>query len=99
MAVLFSQKMKLNNDPEWGDRNPFYFKQRPCMLAYYAALCEKGYIEKKKNSQTFEKDDSNLLGHPVINKKLGIDFFKWISWYGSLSRYRRFYFFKKEKKG
>ena len=24
--------------------------------------------------KTFEKDDSNLLGHPVINKKLGIDF-------------------------
>ena len=23
MSVLFSQKMKLNNDPEWGDRDRF----------------------------------------------------------------------------
>ena len=42
-------------------------------MAYYAALCEKGYINKE-DLKTFEKDDSNLLGHPVINKKLGIDF-------------------------
>ena len=73
MAVLFSQKMKLNNDPEWGDRDRFILSKGHACLAYYAALCEKGYIEKKE-LQTFEKDDSNLLGHPVINKKLGIDF-------------------------
>ena len=73
MSVLFSQKMNLNNDPKWGDRDRFILSKGHACLAYYAALCEKGYIEKKE-LQTFEKDDSNLLGHPVINKKLGIDF-------------------------
>ena len=29
---------------------------------------------EKEELKTFEKDDSNLLGHPVINKDLGIDF-------------------------
>ena len=42
-------------------------------LAYYAALCEIGYITKSE-LKTFEKDGSNLLGHPVANSKLGIDF-------------------------
>ena len=83
MSVLFSQKMKLNNDPKWGDRDRFILSKGHACLAYYAALCEKGYIEKKE-LQTFEKDDSNLLGHPVINKKLGIDFLtnltKWPIW-------------------
>ena len=42
-------------------------------MAYYAALFEIGYL-KEEELQTFEKDDSNLLGHPVMNKNLGIDF-------------------------
>ena len=29
---------------------------------------------KEEELKTFEKDDSNLLGHPVMNKNLGIDF-------------------------
>ena len=36
-------------------------------------MCEKGYI-KKDELKTFEKDNSNLLGHPVLNPELGIDF-------------------------
>ena len=43
------------------------------LCAYYAALSEIGYISKEE-LKTFEKDDSNLLGHPVINRDLGIDF-------------------------
>ena len=73
VSVLFSFKMRLNRDPEWSDRDRFILSKGHACLAYYAALCEKGYI-KKDELKTFEKDDSNLLGHPVINKKLGIDF-------------------------
>ena len=73
VSVLFSFKMKLNHDPEWSDRDRFILSKGHACLAYYAALCEKGYIQKDE-LKTFEKDDSNLLGHPVINKKLGIDF-------------------------
>lgn len=73
VSVLFSFKMKLNQDPEWLDRDRFILSKGHACLAYYAALCEIGYI-KKEELKTFEKDNSNLLGHPVINKKLGIDF-------------------------
>ena len=73
VAVLFSYKMKLNENPEWNERDRFILSKGHACLAYYAALCEKGYINKE-DLKTFEKDDSNLLGHPVINKKLGIDF-------------------------
>ena len=69
VAVLFSYKMKLNENPEWNERDRFILSKGHACLAYYAALCEKGYINKE-DLKTFEKDDSNLLGHPVINKKL-----------------------------
>ena len=73
VSVLFSKIMKINNDPGWLERDRFILSKGHACLAYYAALCEKGFI-KRDELKTFEKDDSNLLGHPVINKKLGIDF-------------------------
>ena len=51
----------------------FILSKGHACLAYYAALCEIGYISKEE-LKTFEKNDTNLLGHPVINRKLGIDF-------------------------
>jgi transketolase len=73
IATLFSFKMKLNNDPNWELRDRFILSKGHACLAYYAALCEVGYIPKD-DLKTFEKDESNLLGHPVINKSLSIDF-------------------------
>lgn len=73
ISTLFSHVMKINNDPQWKDRDRFILSKGHACLAYYAALSEAGYISKKELS-TFEKNDSNLLGHPVINEKLGIDF-------------------------
>ena len=74
ISTLFSYKMNLKKeDPNWEDRDRFILSKGHACLAYYAALCEIGYISKDE-LKTFEKDDSNLLGHPVINKKLGIDF-------------------------
>ena len=74
VSTLFSHEMKLKkDDPNWEDRDRFILSKGHACLAYYAALCEIGFISKDE-LKTFEKDDSNLLGHPVINKKLGIDF-------------------------
>ena len=73
VSVLFGYKLRLNNDPNWEERDRFILSKGHACLAYYAALCEVGYISKDE-LKTFEKDDSNLLGHPVLNKKLGIDF-------------------------
>ena len=74
VSTLFEGFMQLDkNDPKWEDRDRFILSKGHACLAYYAALCEIGYISKKE-LKTFEKNDSNLLGHPVINRDLGIEF-------------------------
>jgi transketolase len=73
VASLFGYKMKINENPQWEERDRFILSKGHACLAYYAALNQVGYISKEE-LKTFEKDNSNLLGHPVINKKLGIDF-------------------------
>ena len=74
VSTLFAYKMKIDKkNPNWEERDRFILSKGHACLAYYAALCEVGYIPKQE-LKTFEKDDSNLLGHPVINRNLGIDF-------------------------
>ena len=71
IAVLFKYKMKnLNKDKE---RDRFILSKGHACLAYYSALNLIGKISNKE-LDTFEKDNSNLAGHPVKNTKLGIDF-------------------------
>ena len=73
ISVLFCHVMKHNPDPQWQDRDRFILSKGHACLAYYAALCEIGYISKNE-LKTFEKNNSNLLGHPVMNREIGIDF-------------------------
>jgi len=74
VSFLFSYQMKIDKkNTSWEDRDRFILSKGHACLAYYAALAEIGFIDKNELN-TFEKDDSNLLGHPVLNKKLGIDF-------------------------
>ena len=74
ISILFSHQMKIDRkDPKWEERDRFILSKGHACLAYYAALCEVGYISKEE-LKTFEKNDTNLLGHPVINRNLGIDF-------------------------
>ena len=74
VSVLFADQMKIKKDnPKHEIRDRFILSKGHACLAYYAALSEVGYISKEE-LKTFEKDDSNLLGHPVINRDIGIDF-------------------------
>ena len=74
ISTLFSYKMKFDyKNPKSEDRDRFILSKGHACLAYYAALCEIGFI-KKEDLKTFEKNDSNLLGHPVRNIDLGIEF-------------------------
>ena len=74
VSTLFGCQMKIDKkNPQWEDRDRFILSKGHACLAYYAALCEVGYISKEE-LKTFEKNDTNLLGHPVINRNLGIDF-------------------------
>ena len=74
VSTLFAYQMKIDKkNPNWEERDRFILSKGHACLAYYAALCEIGYISREE-LKTFEKNDTNLLGHPVINKNLGIDF-------------------------
>jgi len=74
VATLFAYQMKIDKkNPKWEERDRFILSKGHACLAYYAALCEVGYISNNE-LKTFEQNDTNLLGHPVINRDLGIDF-------------------------
>ena len=74
VSTLFAYQMKIDKqNPKWEERDRFILSKGHACLVYYAALCEVGYISKDE-LKTFEKNDTNLLGHPVINRNLGIDF-------------------------
>ena len=66
----------LNHDPQnplWEERDRFILSKGHGCLGYYSTLHEKGYFSKS-DLNSFEKNGSFLLGHPVINKKKGIEF-------------------------
>ena len=74
VSTLFAYQMKIDKkNPKWEERDRFILSKGHACLAYYAALCEVGYISNNE-LKTFEKNDTDLLGHPVINRNLGIDF-------------------------
>ena len=74
VSTLFAYQMKIDKkNPKWEERDRFILSKGHACLAYYAALCEVGYISNNE-LKTFEQNDTNLLGHPVINRDLGIDF-------------------------
>ena len=75
LAILFSYKMniKKKKDIGWDSRDRFILSKGHACLAYYSSLNLTGFISDD-DLKTFEKDNSSLAGHPVKNKKLGIDF-------------------------
>jgi len=73
-ATLYGGIMKYDpKNPEWDDRDRFILSKGHGVLGYYTALSEIGLITKEE-LLTFEKSKSFLLGHPVMNRKKGIEF-------------------------
>jgi transketolase len=66
---IFNSKNFKDDD----SRDRFILSKGHACLAYYSALNEIGLISDNE-MKTFEEDGSNLLGHPVINKDIGIEF-------------------------
>jgi len=74
VATLFFKIMKVDkNNPLNDQRDRFILSKGHACLAYYASLSELNYISEDE-LKTFEKNDTNLPGHPVMNKNLGIEF-------------------------
>ena len=72
--VLFSNYFKFNiKDLENQNRDRIIFSKGHDCLALYCSLSYFGFFDKKL-LDTFEKNDSDFLGHPIRNKKLGIEF-------------------------
>ena len=74
LATLYNSVLKFDvSNPLWEERDRFILSKGHACLGYYSVLCEKGYFTKE-DLNLFEKNGSFLLGHPVINKKKGIEF-------------------------
>lgn len=68
-ATLYGAVMNYDiKNPEWKDRDRFILSKGHGVLGYYTALHEIGLVSKD-DLMTFEKTNSYLLGHPVMNRK------------------------------
>ena len=73
MAVLYFNQMNINpNDPRAEGRDRFVLSKGHCSPALYSTLAEKGYFQEDELTK-FRKFDSNLQGHPDMNKVPGVD--------------------------
>ncbi len=72
MGVLYKKYIKIV-ESGLDKRDRFILSKGHACLALYSCLVELGLI-KPEEIQTFEKNESRLLGHPVINKEIGIEF-------------------------
>lgn len=73
LAVLYFNEMNVNEKmPEDESRDRLVLSKGHASAALYAALAEKKYISKE-NLLTFRNINSNLQGHPDMNKVKGVD--------------------------
>ena len=74
ISVIFSDFLKFdNNKTTWKERDRFILSKGHACLAYYAALNQIGILSNN-DLMSFEKDNSDLAGHPVKNLSKGIEF-------------------------
>ena len=73
LTVLYFNEMNIDaKRPYSPDRDRLVLSKGHASAALYAVLAEKGYIDKEE-LKTFRNIDSNLQGHPDMNKVPGVD--------------------------
>lgn len=73
LTVLYFNQMNINpQDPKAEGRDRFVLSKGHCAPALYSVLAQKGYFDESKLT-TLRKIDSNLQGHPDMNKVPGVD--------------------------
>ncbi|MEG1752297.1 MAG: transketolase [Christensenella sp.] len=73
-AVLYGEVMRVNaKEPFDIERDRFIPSKAHCVLAYYTALWQKGFISTDELN-TFEHNGSNLAGHPVMDVSRGFEY-------------------------
>lgn len=73
LTVLYFNQMNINpNDPNAEGRDRFVLSKGHCSPALYSTLAKRGYFDEKELDD-FRKLNSNLQGHPDMNKVPGVD--------------------------
>lgn len=73
LACLYGGIMHIDpKNPQMKDRDIFIASKAHCVLALYTALSYSGFFPENE-LDTFEENESELSGHPVINVKKGIE--------------------------
>ena len=73
MTVLYFNEMNIDEkNPKWEDRDRLVLSKGHCSPVLYSCLAERGFFEKEK-LKTFRNINSNLQGHPDMNKVPGVD--------------------------
>ena len=73
ITVLYFNELNIDvKNPKWEDRDRMILSKGHCSPALYAALAERGFFEKGI-LKTFRNINSNLQGHPDMNKVPGVD--------------------------
>ncbi len=74
LATLYGGIAKLDpKNPLWKDRDRILISKAHCVLAYYTALYERGFL-KEEDLNNFEKNGSDMPGHPLRNLEKGIEY-------------------------
>ena len=73
LSTLYSEFISFPEKKNWHDRDRFILSKGHACLVLYSILLEKKLITKKE-FLSFEKNNSILPGHPVMNKFKGIEF-------------------------
>ena len=73
LTVLYFNVLNIEpTNPKWEDRDRFVLSKGHCSPALYSILANRGYFDKEL-LKTFRNLESNLQGHPDMNKVPGVD--------------------------
>ncbi len=73
LTVLYFNQMNINpQDPKAEGRDRFVLSKGHCSPALYSTLARRGYF-REEDLKGFRKINSNLQGHPDMNKVPGVD--------------------------
>ena len=73
LTVLYFNQMNINpQEPKAESRDRFVLSKGHCSPALYSTLAIRGYF-KEEELNKFRKINSNLQGHPDMNKVPGVD--------------------------
>ena len=73
ITVLYFNQMNVDEkNPKWEERDRLVLSKGHCAPALYSALANRGFFDLE-DLKTFRNIESNLQGHPDMNKVPGVD--------------------------